>query len=356
MIIKNILVTGGAGFIGSNFVRYILEADYSVRVINLDLLTYAGRIENLADLSAPSRHVFVEGNICDYEGVNKLFNTFDIDTVVHFAAETHVDRSIIDPAPFIQTNVTGTYILLEAARKAWANEINTKRFHHISTDEVYGELDIDDAASTESTPYNPRSPYSASKAASDYLVRSYFHTYGMHITITNCSNNYGPYQFPEKLIPFVILNALQGKTLPIYGDGKHLRDWLYVKDHCEAIHHVIENGKSGETYNVGAGNQVQNIDLVKQICSILDELKPTDKPYASQISYVPDRQGHDRRYSINSEKILSELGWSPKYDIKTGLQETVKWYVENPEWMKMALDSLQREKWYEKNYLNRGST
>lgn len=351
---KNILVTGGAGFIGSNFVRFLLEKNQQVRVINLDLLTYAGNIKNLENLSDTSRYDFVEGDVCDKALVTSILKKYEIDTIINFAAETHVDRSILNPEVFIQTNVVGIFNLLEVARGIWNQKKNFGRFHQISTDELYGSLDKDEPACTESSLYNPRSPYSASKAAADHLVRSYFHTYNLNITITNCSNNYGPYQFVEKLIPFTILNALQGKLLPIYGDGKQIRDWLYVRDHCEAIYLVLEKGKIGETYNVSGGNQIMNIDLVHKICSILDELKPSDKPYASLITYVSDRQGHDRRYALNHAKIKRQLNWSPNYDFDTGLYETVKWYLENHEWMKSAFSKLQNENWLEKNYFNRG--
>ena len=309
---KNVLVTGGAGFIGANFVHYLLKIEPGVQIVNLDALTYAGSLENLKRLPDPSRHTFVEGDICDAELVNRLIREHAIDTIVHFAAESHVDRSILGPAPFIQTNVVGTFTLLEAAKQAWGEERSGKRFHHVSTDEVFGTLSPEDPAFQEVTPYDPRSPYSASKASSDHLVRAYFHTYGLPVTITNCSNNYGPYQFPEKLIPLVILNALQNKPLPIYGDGKQIRDWLYVEDHCEAIYRVLLDGKPGETYNVGGGNQPYNIDLVNEICSILDELRPASVSYATLITHVTDRPGHDRRYAMDISKIKTELGWQPQ--------------------------------------------
>ena len=361
---KNILVTGGAGFIGANFVRYLLKVDGQVRIVNLDALTYAGSRENLRNLPDESRHIFVEGDICDFDLVSRLMREYQIDTVVHFAAESHVDRSILGPAPFIQTNVTGTFTLLEAARQVWGDALsrskgpegNGKRFHHVSTDEVFGSLDPDDPAFTESTPYEPRSPYSASKAASDHLARAYFHTYDIPVTITNCSNNYGPFQFPEKLIPLMIMNALQGKPLPIYGDGKQIRDWLYVEDHCEAIRLVIEKGKAGETYNVGGGNQPYNIDLVKEICAILDDLKPGEKPYASLMTHVPDRPGHDRRYAMDITKIRSQLGWFPKHDIESGLRKTVKWYLDNLDWMERIMRQGGYGDWLEKNYARRGET
>jgi len=351
---QNVLITGGAGFIGSNFVRYLLKVDPRVRIINLDALTYAGSLENLNELPDEGRHVFVQGDICDFELVGKLLRENEVDMVIHFAAESHVDRSILGPAPFIQTNVTGTFTLLEAARQVWADERSGKRFHHVSTDEVFGSLSPEDPAFTETTPYEPRSPYSASKAASDHLVRAYFHTYGLPVTITNCSNNYGPYQFPEKLIPLMIFNALQGEPLPVYGDGLQIRDWLYVQDHCEAIRLVIEEGKLGETYNIGGGNQPYNIDLVKEICAILDEMKPAKKPYASLIKLVPDRPGHDRRYAMDITKIRNELAWLPKYDIESGLRETVKWYLENEDWVQAVMKENDYKTWLEKNYVRRG--
>lgn len=351
---NNVLVTGGAGFIGSNFVRYLLKAEAHVHIVNLDNLTYAGSLENLKGLPDESRYAFVKGDICDFELVSKLLGEHAIDTIVHFAAESHVDRSILGPGPFVQTNVTGTFTLLEAARQVWSQERSGKRFHHVSTDEVFGSLSPSDPAFTETTPYEPRSPYSASKAASDHLVRAYFHTYELPVTITNCSNNYGPYQFPEKLIPLIILNALQGKPLPIYGDGKQIRDWLYVEDHCEAIWLVIEKGKPGETYNVGGGNQPYNIDLVEEICVILDELQPIAGSYSSLITHVPDRPGHDRRYAMDITKIRNDLGWSPKHEIESGLRETVNWYVNNMDWVKTIMAQDGYGSWLDKNYANRG--
>jgi len=351
---QNVLVTGGAGFIGSNFVRYLLKAEPNVRIFNLDALTYAGSLENLKGLPDETRHRFIHGDIGDERLVGKIFSENKIDTVVHFAAESHVDRSILGPAPFIQTNIVGTFTLLEAARQAWTGEGNRKRFHHVSTDEVFGSLNPNDPAFTESTPYEPRSPYSASKASSDHLVRAYFHTYGLPATITNCSNNYGPLQFPEKLIPLVILNALQGKPLPVYGDGKQIRDWLYVEDHCEAIYLVLRNGRPGETYNIGGGNQLFNIDLVHELCSILDELKPASKPYEDLIEHVPDRLGHDRRYAMDITKMHRELGWVPKHDIQTGLRETVEWYLAHIDWVEAITKQEHFSDWLEQNYGRRG--
>lgn len=353
---KNVLVTGGAGFIGSNFVRYLLEVEPHVRIVNLDALTYAGSLENLKNLPDEARHIFVAGDICDFDLVIRLLREHEIDTIVHLAAESHVDRSILGPAPFIQTNVTGTFNLLEAARQVWGPNggVNGRRFHHVSTDEVFGSLAPDDPAFNEATAYDPRSPYSASKAASDHLVRAYFHTYGLPVTITNCSNNYGPYQFPEKLIPLIILNALQGKPLPIYGDGMQIRDWLYVEDHCDAIRLVLEKGRLGETYNAGGGNQPYNIDLVKELCAILDELQPAAQPYASLIVSVPDRPGHDRRYAMDITKIRAELGWTPKHDLESGLRATVKWYLKHEDWVQAILKEKDYQAWLEKNYQRRG--
>ena len=356
---KNILVTGGAGFIGSNFVRYVLNANREVRIVNLDLLTYAGNPDNLKDMAGAERHTLIAGDICDRALVDKLLREHAIDTVVHFAAESHVDRSITAPGEFVRTNIQGTYTLLEAARQYWQTEQglksselhDTRRFHHISTDEVYGTLELDDPAFTESTPFAPNSPYSASKAASDHLVRAYFHTYGFPVTTTNCSNNYGFYHFPEKLIPLVILNALNGKPLPIYGDGKNVRDWLFVTDHASAILRVIESGKLGETYNVGGWNEKTNLDVVHTICALLDELKPrSDKqPYTEQITFVKDRPGHDRRYAIDASKLERELGWKPAETFETGMRKTIEWYLANPEWLANVVSGDYR-KWVEKQY------
>jgi dTDP-glucose 4,6-dehydratase len=351
---QKVLITGGAGFIGANFVHYLLKVEPEVHIVNLDALTYAGSLENLKGLPDPSRHTFVHGDICDAELVNRLMREHDIDTIVHFAAETHVDRSILGPAPFIQTNVIGTFTLLEAARQTWGGEGSEKRFHHVSTDEVFGSLSSDDPAFQEITPYDPRSPYSASKASSDHLVRAYFHTYDLPITISNCSNNYGPYQFPEKLIPLVILNAIQNKPLPIYGDGKQIRDWLYVVDHCEAIYRVLVDGKFGETYNIGGGNQPYNIALVNEICAILDDLQPASVSYATLITHVTDRPGHDRRYAMDISKIKAELGWQPRHDIESGLHETVEWYLANLDWVAKISQEKDFQDWMKKNYTKRG--
>jgi len=353
---KIVLVTGGAGFIGSNFVRFLLEAKQDVQVINLDALTYAGSLENLKELPDPDRYQFIQGDIGDFDMVKRLLSDKDIDTIVHFAAETHVDRSILGPAAFIHTNISGTFSLLEAARQAWSGKTEGKRFHHVSTDEVYGSLNPSDPAFLESNNYDPRSPYSASKAASDHLVRVYHYTYGLPVTITNCSNNYGPHQFPEKLIPLIILNALHMKPLPIYGDGKQIRDWLFVQDHVEAILLVLERGQAGQTYNIGGENQPQNLDLVKEICSILDDLRPAKQPHATLIEYVPDRPGHDRRYAMDITKIRTELGWQPRHDLKSGLRETVQWYLENPTWINSISEQQTFNQWIAENYKDRSSS
>jgi len=356
---KNVLVTGGAGFIGSNFIHYLLKADPEVRIVNLDALTYAGSLENLRDLPDQERHFFVQGNIVDKALINQIFEKYDIDTVVHFAAETHVDRSILAPGVFVETNVVGTFTLLEAARKAWLVEkrmpIEDVRFHHVSTDEVFGTLELSDPPFEEGTNYAPRSPYAASKASSDHFVRAYYTTYGLPISFTNCSNNYGPRQFPEKLIPLMILNAASGKKLPVYGDGMQVRDWLYVEDHCKAIHRVILDGQVGETYCVGGDNQPPNIEVVKTICQILDELQPASpyKPHEQLINYVTDRPGHDRRYDINTEKISTELGWEPGLSFGQGMAKTVQWYLENPQWVKTIMQQSDYNTWVQRNYTER---
>jgi dTDP-glucose 4,6-dehydratase len=353
---KNVLVTGGAGFIGSNFVHFLLNNEPDVLVINLDVLTYAGSLENLKGLPFPERHIFVHGDICDRPLVDQLFHQHKIDTVVHFAAETHVDRSILSPEQFLRTNVVGTFTLLEAARQLWLVEkalpSTETRFHHISTDEVYGTLKPTDPAWTESTPYSPNSPYSASKAASDHYVRAYGHTYGLPYSITNCSNNYGPYQFPEKLIPLMILNAMDGKPLPIYGDGGQIRDWLYVEDHCHAIWSVLRKGRPGQTYNVGGGPQPTNLEVVQHLCTSMDELLPHSPhvPHSSLMRFVPDRPGHDRRYAIDITKISSQLGWSPKQSLGSGLQKTIQWYISNPEWVAAIRQQHDYQQWLERNY------
>ena len=356
---RSILVTGGAGFIGSNFVHYLLQTDPDVRIVTLDALTYAGSLENLKDLPDPARHSFVQGDIADRALLDRLFAEHRIDTVVHFAAETHVDRSIHDPGVFVQTNVLGTFTLLEAARKAWLVDkvvpVEQARFHHVSTDEVFGTLTRKEPPFEESTPYQPRSPYAASKASSDHFVRAYHITYGLPISISNCSNNYGPRQFPEKLIPLMIMNANTGKPLPVYGDGMQIRDWLYVDDHCEAIWQVATRGQVGETYCVGGDNQPPNIEIVRTICQIMDELQPRSvwAPHENLISYVADRPGHDRRYDINITKIQNELGWQPRRSRKQGRLETVAWYLEHPEWVQSVTRNSDYSSWVQKNYSDR---
>ncbi len=346
---KTLLITGGAGFIGSNFVQHWIKNHPEDRIINLDALTYAGNLENLSRVDESENYRFVHGDICNADLVNKLFDEENIDTVVHFAAESHVDRSITGPEAFIKTNVHGTFTLLEAARKYWANDTDRCRFLHVSTDEVYGSLEADDPAFTETTAFAPNSPYSASKASSDHLVRAYFHTYGLPVVTTNCSNNYGPYQFPEKLIPLVFINALEGKALPIYGDGMQIRDWLHVADHCRGIDAVLQHGRLSETYNIGGCNEWANIDIVKLICQHLDKLRPGDKPKAELITYVTDRPGHDRRYAIDASKIMSELDWKPEYTFETGIEQTLNWYLENQTWWERVRDGEYR-KFIEQQY------
>jgi len=356
---RNVLVTGGAGFIGSNFVHYLQRAEPDVRIVTLDALTYAGSLENLKDLPDPARHNFIQGDIADRDLLDRLFAEHGIDTVVHFAAETHVDRSIHDPGVFVQTNVLGTFTLLEAARKAWLVDkivpLEQTRFHHVSTDEVFGTLTREEPPFEESTPYQPRSPYAASKASSDHFVRAYHITYGLPVSISNCSNNYGPRQFPEKLVPLMILNASSGKPLPVYGDGMQIRDWLYVDDHCEAIWQVATRGQVGETYCVGGDNQPPNIEIVRTICQIMDELQPRSiwAPHEKLISYVADRPGHDRRYDINITKIKDELGWQPRHSLKQGMLDTVIWYLEHPEWVQSVTHNSDYSSWVQKNYSNR---
>lgn len=357
---KNLLVTGGAGFIGSNFVRYLLETQPDLKVVNLDALTYAGSLENLNDLPVIDRHTLVIGDITDRSLVDELLRKHQIDTVVHFAAETHVDRSILGPAQFIQTNVIGTFTLLEAVRIYWLEEKGIQgtglRFHHVSTDEVFGSLSPNDPPFSEATPYAPNSPYAASKAASDHLVRAYHHTYGLPVTISNCSNNYGPHQFPEKLIPLMIINALTGLPLPVYGDGKQIRDWLYVEDHCEAILTIIKHGNLGETYNVGGDNQPTNLEIIQALCDILDITLPDSPhaPHAGLIQYVADRPGHDRRYAMDITKIKRELGWAPRRSLESGLADTVKWYLTNKDWIEHVHEKSDYQHWLERNYAQRG--
>ena len=350
-----ILVTGGAGFIGGNFVLAWLANPNAEEILNLDKLTYAGNLSTLNSLKDDGRHFFVRGDIGDKNLVTRLLQEHRPRAIVNFAAESHVDRSIHGPTKYIKTNVVGTFNLLECAREYWngLDDAAKKefRFHHISTDEVYGSLSATDPAFTEANSYEPNSPYSASKAASDHLVRAWFHTYGFPVVTSNCSNNYGPYHFPEKLIPLVILNAINGKPLPIYGDGQQVRDWLYVGDHCSAICQVLANGKLGETYNIGGWNEKTNIDVVKTICSILDELKPQSdgKKYADQIIFVKDRLGHDRRYAIDASKLERELGWRPAETFDTGIRKTVQWYLDNPAWVDSVVSGSYRD-WVQKQY------
>lgn len=344
------VVTGGAGFIGSAVVRHIIK-NTTHQVLNIDKLTYAGNLESLEFVSNNERYQFSQTDICDQAKIEQLFQEFQPDTVMHLAAESHVDRSIDGPSAFIQTNIVGTYALLEATRKYWLQLSDEKkssfRFHHISTDEVYGDLEGTTDLFTECTPYAPSSPYSASKASSDHLVRAWYRTYGLPVIVTNCSNNYGPYHFPEKLIPLIILNALDGKALPIYGKGDQIRDWLYVEDHARALYKVVMEGAVGETYNIGGHNEKQNIEVVKAICKILDELKPqlNGQRYESLITFVKDRPGHDMRYAIDAEKIGNELGWKPEETFETGIRKTVEWYLNNLEWCHRVQDgSYQRER------------
>lgn len=348
----NFLITGGAGFIGSAVVRFLLT-NTSHRVLNVDKLTYAGNLASLKDFSEHDNYRFVHADICDADKMNELFASFQPDVVMHLAAESHVDRSISGASPFIQTNIVGTFVLLEAARQYFASLDDTAkqrfRFHHISTDEVYGDLYGTDDLFTESTAYAPSSPYSASKASSDHLVRAWCRTYGLPVVITNCSNNYGPYQFPEKLIPLMILNAIQGKSLPIYGKGNQIRDWLHVDDHAEALYLVATKGKVGETYNIGGHNEKQNLDVVRSICSLLDRIRPQETPYADQITYVQDRPGHDMRYAIDASKMANELGWKPKHTFETGIEHTVHWYLENTEWVEDITSGAYRN-WLDQQY------
>jgi len=357
---KNVLVTGGAGFIGSNFVRFLQAHEKDVQVINLDALTYAGSLLNLEDIPDLDRHIFIRGDICDRSLVDDILHQYSIDTIVHFAAETHVDRSILGPGQFIQTNVIGTYTLLEAARQSWMVDhtvpLDMVRFHHVSTDEVFGTLSPDDPPFNEETAYSPRSPYAASKAASDHLVRAYHHTYGLPVTISNCTNNYGPYQFPEKLIPLMILHARDGKPLPVYGDGQQVRDWLFVDDHCEAIWKILREGKIGQTYAIGGDNQPANLVIVETICEIMDEVSGNSPhvPHRQLIKFVADRPGHDRRYDMDITKIRTELGWGPRQTLTTGLAQTVQWYLDHPDWVESVSRQADYQGWLQQNYESRG--
>ena len=353
MFSSHLLITGGAGFIGSNFVHHWCHQYPQHRVIVLDALTYAGNRQTLADLEGKDNFRFVQGDICDRELIDSLLREEQIGMVAHFAAESHVDRSILGPGAFVQTNVVGTFTLLESFRQYWneKGQPQSDRFLHVSTDEVYGSLEPDDPAFTEKTPYSPNSPYSASKAGSDHLARAYFHTYGMPTIITNCSNNYGPYHFPEKLIPLMCINILLGKPLPVYGDGQNVRDWLYVGDHCQALETVLHKGKAGETYNIGGNNEVKNLELVTLLCQLMDELAPDlpVKPSNQLITFVKDRAGHDRRYAIDATKIRTELGWTPQETVEQGLRKTIQWYLENPDWWQPLL-SEDYKNYYQKVY------
>lgn len=356
-----ILITGGAGFIGSAVVRHVIN-NTNDEVINVDKLTYAGNLESLKEVSNSSRYTFRQIDICDGKAITDALNEFQPDAIMHLAAESHVDRSITGPAEFVQTNVVGTYALLEAARHYWSALPEARkssfRFHHISTDEVYGDLPHPDEMEgelplfTEETPYAPSSPYSSTKAASDHLVRAWGRTYKLPVIVTNCSNNYGPYHFPEKLIPLIISNALEGKPLPIYGEGDQIRDWLYVEDHARALYTVVKNAETGTTYNIGGHNEKKNIDVVMKVCELLDQLRPKATPYSDQITYVQDRPGHDRRYAIDAAKIEKELGWKPEETFETGLKKTVEWYLNNAEWIE-HVKSGAYQNWIEENYEKR---
>ena len=350
---RNILITGGAGFIGSHVVRLFVKKYPDYRIVNLDLLTYAGNLENLKDVEGEPNYTFVKADICDYERIVEIFREYEIDGVIHLAAESHVDRSIKDPFIFARTNVMGTLSLLQAAKVCWESEYEGKLFYHISTDEVYGALEFDDRLFTEQTPYNPHSPYSASKASSDHFVRAYHDTYGMPTIVTNCSNNYGPYQFPEKLIPLFINNIRKGKPLPVYGKGENVRDWLYVEDHARAIDTIFHKGKVAETYNIGGFNEWRNIDLIKVMIKTVDRLLGNPEGHSlGLITYVTDRLGHDARYAIDSTKLQKELGWEPSLQFEEGIEKTVKWYLDNQEWLD-NITSGAYERYYEEQYSNR---
>lgn len=350
---RNILITGGAGFIGSHVVRLFVKRYPEYRIVNLDLLTYAGNLENLKDVAGEPNYTFERGDICDYERMVELFREYDIDGVIHLAAESHVDRSIKDPFTFARTNVMGTLSLLQAAKVCWEGNYEGKLFYHISTDEVYGALEFDDTLFTEQTKYAPHSPYSASKASSDHFVRAYHDTYGMPTIVTNCSNNYGPYQFPEKLIPLFINNIRKGKSLPVYGRGENVRDWLYVEDHARAIDAIFHRGKVAETYNIGGFNEWRNIDLIKVVIKTVDRLLGNEEGHSLHlITYVTDRLGHDARYAIDSTKLKEELGWEPSLQFEEGIEKTVKWYLENGAWLD-NITSGAYERYYEEQYSNR---
>ena len=350
---RNILITGGAGFIGSHVVRLFVTKYPEYHIVNLDKLTYAGNLENLKDVEAASNYTFVKADICDYERILDIFREYEIDGVIHLAAESHVDRSIKEPFTFAQTNVMGTLSLLQAAKVCWDGNYKGKLFYHISTDEVYGALEFDGKLFTEQTPYNPHSPYSAAKASSDHFVRAYHDTYGMPTIVTNCSNNYGPYQFPEKLIPLFINNIRKGKPLPVYGKGENVRDWLYVEDHARAIDLIFHKGKVAETYNIGGFNEWRNIDLIKVVIKTVDRLLGNEEGHSlSLITYVTDRPGHDARYAIDSSKLKEELGWEPSLQFEEGIEKTVKWYLENKAWLD-NITSGAYERYYEEQYSNR---
>jgi len=347
---NTMLVTGGCGFIGTNFIQFLLkDSDFKGRVINVDKLTYAGNPENMVRIEKnfSDRYVFVKADICDPKSLADIFKRFEVDTICHFAAESHVDRSIVKPDAFIRTNIMGTFHLLELAREY---RDRLKLFHHVSTDEVFGSLG-EKGYFTEETPYRPNSPYSASKAASDHLVRAYHKTYGLPVTISNCSNNYGPYQFPEKLIPLMLLNAIENKPLPVYGDGRNIRDWLYVRDHCVAVWEIMKNGKKGETYNIGGGNERENIGLVELICDIVDEIRKEDaeQPRRKWITFVKDRPGHDRRYAVDFAKLKNELGWTPEESFETGIRKTIHWYMDNQDWVNRVRSGEYR-RWIKEYY------
>lgn len=354
--LKNVLITGGCGFIGSNFIHFLFsQPTFKGCIINLDKLTYAGSLENLQDIQERyfnDRYFFIKGDICDFHLLGEVFRTYNIDTVVHFAAESHVDRSILGPAPFMKTNIDGTFILLEVARKYWLahpSKINTYIFHHISTDEVYGSLD--NGYFTENSAYSPNSPYAASKAASDHLVRAYYKTYGLPVIISNCTNNYGPHQFPEKFIPLAILNGIEGRPIPVYGDGSNIRDWLYVEDHCHALWSILRYGGTGETYNIAGNNEQRNIEVVRKICYVLDETLGllNGRSRKELIIFTKDRPGHDYRYALDISKIKEELGWSPKESFDTGLRKTIEWYLKNTSWVERVKSGLYK-KWIKEFY------
>jgi dTDP-glucose 4,6-dehydratase len=348
---KNILVTGGCGFIGTNFIHYLLSnPDFDGRIINFDKLTYAGNLENLISVEKEfrERYIFIQADICDPKALRDVFETYGVDTICNFAAESHVDRSIAAPDAFIKTNIEGTFCLLEMARQ---QQNRLVLFHHVSTDEVYGSLGMD-GHFTEETPYRPNSPYSASKASSDHLVRAYYKTYGLPVTISNCSNNYGPYQFPEKMIPLMILNALEDKPLPVYGEGRNVRDWLYVTDHCKAVWRIMQEGTRGETYNIGGQCEMANIDVVKRICDLLDKMvpRPDQPPHRELITFVKDRPGHDLRYAIDFSKLKDELGWVPDESFETGIKKTIQWYLDNQAWVQQIKSGAYYQQWMKQHY------